>query len=212
MKFSLPVIPIKRKTLIVFATVVLLGILVAVGVWYQRKSSPPKEKMIGAIPTPTIPQDLATWDDPAGFSFQYTKGMSVDPHLEDEENYAHVELTDTGHPGRIVVWMKDTNASSIADWLSGEKSLKDVASIDTTLGGGEAKKIVVREPKKKLITAALDEDVVVIVEAEPEDETFWKGVYDSILSSFVFASRSTTASQAGPESETAAADEVENVE
>jgi hypothetical protein len=207
----------KKKKLIV-AGIIICVILISGILFFNRQRifSPKKvQKTAEVIASPTPKEDLVTWDDPAGFTFRYPKGLTVDKHDEDTENYAHVELTSTGHPGRVIVWAKDTTATTIAQWLKNEKSLKDAVSIDTTLGGNEAKKVMVKEPKKKQITATLDEDIVVIVETELDDEEFWKNVNDTIVGSLSFSTsqkENTAGSASSGEEPPIAADEEESVE
>lgn len=208
-----------NKRLIILAGVILIAGIVAGILFINRQRIFPQKKVQNVVESPTTPTpqvDLATWEDPAGFTFQYPKGIQVNKHDEDTENYAHVELTHPDHKGNVIVWMKDTTATTIAQWLKNEKSLASAVSVDTTLGGNEAKKVMVKEPKVKQITATLDEDVVVIVEANLEDEAYWQGVNDTILRSLSFNTSQTTTSaggDAGVQGEPAvAADEEETIE
>ena len=198
---------------------VIAGLVVIIGIIFftqQRmalQKNPQNTSDVSVTPAPK--EELLLWNDPAGFSFQYPKGLTVDKHDEDTENYAHVELSHPDHKGRIIVWMKDTAAATISQWLNNEKNLKDSISVDTILGGNEAKKIIIKEPKKKQITATLDEDVVVIVESELEDEEFWQNVNDTVFTSFSFSTSSNADTSGGAslgEEPPAEADEEESVE
>jgi len=40
----------------------------------------------------SIPVALLTWQDEAGFSFQYPQGTTIDKHPEDNQNYANLSL------------------------------------------------------------------------------------------------------------------------
>jgi len=121
-----------------------LSVLVVLGLagggywWYQQG------RTTGSGPTPTVAitplptyEPLEQWTDPAQFTFQYPKAVTLNPHEEDKINYAHVELTADRHPGRIIFWVKDTAAATLDDWVKKEKQ---TAAIDTTLGGLPAKK------------------------------------------------------------------------
>lgn len=135
---------------------------------------------------------LVTWNDPAGFSFQYPQNITIDKHDEDTENYAHLELTNASHPGRLIVWAKDTTYTDVATWVKKDASIKDAAVIDTSLGGKPAKKIILAQSAssgKKLITGAIDEQILFTIEAEPTGEDpYWQQTYDAISQSFVFVS------------------------
>jgi len=178
----------KKKIAIAVGIVVLVfsaGLLLVFRQKLVQKNT--GEQISSATATPSPKEELVLWEDPAGFSFQYPKGLTVDKHDEDTENYAHVELTSTDNKGRVIVWVKDTTATTIAQWLKNDKSLKDAVSVDTTLGGNEAKKVMVKDPTKKQITATLDEDVLVLIETELDEEGFWQKVNDGILGSMTFS-------------------------
>ena len=124
---------------------------------------------------------LKTWEDPAGFKFSYPEGIEIDNHEEDEENYAYLELTDKNHPGKILVWMKDKVEKNLDDWI--ESNLPTGGQIfDSELAGQPAKKVTFASPKK-MVTAAFDEEVIILVEVFPENE-WWLEVYQQVLSSF----------------------------
>lgn len=208
---------VKKKIVIISGIIVLLLIVVAVLVLHPQFTFQSKEHITEkGTPTPTPKEELIIWDDPAGFTFQYPKGLQLNKHDEDKENYAHVELTNPDHKGSVIVWEKDTTATTIAQWLKNEKSLASAVSVDTTLGGNEAKKVMVKEPNVKQITATLDEDVVVMVEANLEDQKYWQRVNDTIIGSLSFSTSQKTNTAGGDSSAqgepVVAADETENIE
>lgn len=123
---------------------------------------------------------LKTWDDPAGFKFDYPEEISIDSHEEDEENYAHLELTHKDHSGRILIWMKDKVEKSLDEWVANQEGNPQV--FDSELGGQPAKKMAFALPKK-LATAAFDQEVIILAEVFPEDE-WWSETYEQILNSF----------------------------
>lgn len=158
---------------------IIIGVLVGgVGAGIFLWSKQPKTTTpttVPSAPTP-VPVEQATWTDPAGFTFDYPKDVSVNPHEEDKDNYAHVELTHKDHPGRVIVWMKDLPAPTISG----------ASVLDTTLGGKPAKKILVSDPAKKLMIFAIDNDVYVSIEGELQDETYWTAVQNGIVDTFAF--------------------------
>jgi hypothetical protein len=127
---------------------------------------------------------LLTWEDPAGFSFSYPGEVAIDPHKEDQENYSHLELTSSDHPGNIIIWMKDTKYKDIENWAQKEVGT-DAQILDSELGEKPAKKVVFTDPEK-LEVAAIDVDVLVLLEMTPEDKTYWLAVFNQITSSFKF--------------------------
>lgn len=169
---------------------IIIGVLVGgvgAGIFLWTKQSKPSPIVSVAAPTP-VPIELAAWTDPAGFTFDYPKDVSVNPHEEDKENYAHVELTHKDHPGRVIVWMKDLPAPDLVTWVKKEKVFIGASVLDTTLGGKPAKKILITDPAKKLVVGAIDNDVLVTVEGELTDEAYWSDIHQKVVGSLVFVS------------------------
>jgi len=168
---------------IIFGTALLIGI----GVWVRNtlgKKSIPKE--VSQLSEAKVPE-LATWEDQAGFSFQYPKDVLINKHDEDLENYAHIEFTSATHSGRLIVWAKDTTYGDIAAWAAGDKTLANASIIDTTLGGKKAKKISISEPSKKLITGTIEDQILFTIETEPQSgDPFWTDTYATIVQSYAF--------------------------
>ena len=124
--------------------------------------------------------NLKTWEDPAGFKFNYPEEIEIDNHQEDEENYAHLELTEKNHPGKILIWMKDKVEKNLEAWVANQEG--DPQVLDSELAGQPAKKLAFASPQK-MVTAAFDQEVIIIIEVFPEDE-WWNETYEQILDSF----------------------------
>ncbi len=129
---------------------------------------------------------LVSWKDPAGFSFDYPEGVTINKHDEDQENYAHVELTRPDDPGRIIVWAKDTTAQDVAAWVKTEKAFQGASVVDTTLGGQPAKKILITSPAKKFVVGTVFDDIVWYAEAQLGEGDFWQKTFDTLSASFRF--------------------------
>lgn len=185
--------------------------------WVKSQSTKPSSQELVSPPTPT-PAQLLAWNDPNGFSFQYPEGLVVNKHDEDKENYAHVEFTSPDHPGRLIVWGKDParGVTDAVSWISQEKRFIGSSSLDTTLGGQQAKKVMIDGVTRVLVVGALYDGIVWSVEATLEDADFWTGVHTTIMNSFAFTSVKEPGSSATLESapvvETQAVDEEEVVE
>lgn len=129
---------------------------------------------------------LLEWKDPAGFSFQYEEGITIDKHDEDEKNYAHVEMTHSAYPGKLIVLAKDTTAADVAAWVKTEKTFRDGSIVDTTLGGQPAKKILFSTPTNKIIIGTIFDELLWYVEVEPGEGDYWQKTFDTIVQSFTF--------------------------
>ncbi len=128
---------------------------------------------------------LLTWHDPAGFTFQYPDGVTIDKHDEDQQNYAHVEITNKDHLGNVIVWAKDTTAADVTAWVRTEKRFKNANILDTTLGEKPAKKILLSSPSA-IIVGTIGDAILFTVESELDSDGFWNKVHDTIIKSFAF--------------------------
>lgn len=176
------------KKLWIVTGIIVVICVVAGGVFFfsQKKSKviSPGEA-VNSTPSPTSAVELTTWNDPAGFSFQYPKDLTVNNHEEDNDNYAHVELTTKDHPGSIIVWASDVSSA----WPP-----KGGTSIDTTLGGVAAKKILISTPSAKLIVGTISDGLLFKVEGTYTDKQYWQPVEDTIVKTFAFTPDTSAAS------------------
>lgn len=177
-----------RKTLLL---VLFLALIVGGFTFFlvirPRLSSPKKESEVKSETT----VDLTEWVDPSGFKFSYPKDLALDPHREDQENYAHLELVSTensglsaGEAGRLIIWVQKTEDSDLEGWVADQP--QNIQVLDTELGGLPAKKMAFSAPQK-LVTAAVDVDALVLIEMYPGSAAaYWQKVYDQVIASFEF--------------------------
>jgi hypothetical protein len=165
---------------------IIIGVLLFLGGTFLFFKSLKKSSFVKPVfevePT-TTEVKVVFWEDPSGFSFLYPEGIEIDPHEEDEESYAHLDLTSPDYPGHIVIWAKDTDFKDIESWAEEEAGSGQV--FDTELGGESAKKIAFSDPQK-MIVGAIDIDALVLIEMMPDEGGFWQKVYDDLLASFEF--------------------------
>ena len=166
----------------IISIVIIAGL--SAGIYYkyyslQNNISP----LSNSQPTP-VAEELVTWTDPSEFSIQYPKSMEVNPHDEDKINYAHVELTTSAHPGSLIVWTKDTKASDLESWVKMEKIEQ---AIDSTLGGLEAKKVLINESnRRQVILTTIRDGYLYQIEVNLEEQDYWNKIFDTVATSFKF--------------------------
>lgn len=163
---------------------VVAGGVTGVYIWQKTVSKKSEAPQVTSVSAPAA-VEMATWTDPAGFTFQYPKELTVDKHDEDTENYAHVELTHKDHPGNLIVWVKDTKAADVNAWVKTEKLFAGATTSEATLGGKPAKTVSIESPKK-VISGTIADELLFMVETTPTDTAYWTGVHDSIVKSFAF--------------------------
>ena len=112
----MPLISSWRKYIIigVVGVAAIGGIYVATTKSSREILSPGGNEVPSAAPKI---EDMVTWKDEAGFSFQYPKGLATNKHEEDNQNYAHVELTSPDHKGSVIVWVQDPFLLGLLGWI-----------------------------------------------------------------------------------------------
>lgn len=181
----------KKKILLIAAIVILLGMITGAIILF---TSPQKNSQTISIENEIIPTTtsktevkLLTWDDPAGFTFKYPEGWTIDKHDEDQENYAHVEFTmpKIGN-GNVIVWAKDTTAVDTNAWVKTEKLFLGADIKDVTLGGQPAKQIFLKSGDKIIVGTIYDELLFMIEATVASGGRDWTDLKDTIVNSFVF--------------------------
>lgn len=182
-----------NKKLLIGGGIFVLLVVIGGGIYFFTKGqsflNPMGEKKGELTGTD---QSLVSWKDPMGFTFEYPSNISVNPHSEDNTNYAHVELTKSGSDGNIILWAKDTTYLTLEEWLKNDKEVASANAIDTTWGGNTAKKVRISSPAPKVITATLYDDLIFLLEENPDKDGTLDVAYEAILTNFKFYQVSET--------------------
>lgn len=185
------------KRFVIGGIIVLLFVSANVFLFVLSKQRKPVVRPEGlqlstSVATPP-PASQKTWDDPAGFTFQYPEGLIINKHEEDNENYAHVELTDATHKGNVIVWVKDAPkgknrkvVTSLAEWIESDTRFDSANILDTTLGGKPAKKILLQIPQKMIIVGTVSDGLLFTIDGDFSDADYWTPLYLGIADSFKF--------------------------
>lgn len=157
---------------------------------------------------------LLTWDDPAGFTFSYPEGVVVNKHEEDQENYAHVEMTHPDHKGSLIVWAKDLPAgvTDVSTWVKKDPQLSKGVSLDTSLGDSVAEKTMVTNPEKRMVIGTIYDGLLFYVESTLTDEEYWEAAINTVTGSFVFKPTETSGQSAPPASPNSAGQDAGSVD
>jgi hypothetical protein len=188
---------VQKKVIIILAIVVVL--LIGGGVWWFGKGQgnpspvvPGGEEPLSRPTDKLSSSNTKTWNDPAGFTFEYSSGLAINNHPEDQINYANLEITSIGKTGSILIMAGDTKLKKIADW---EKT--QTKSEITTLGGKEAKKITLNTGETEI--GAIDSGILFTIKMNLSSDSslFWSDSFDQIIKSFTFVYPTTAPSSAG---------------
>ena len=143
----------------------------------MKQSGKSQTQSLSATP---VPVEMETWEDPSEFSFKYPKNLKLDPHTEDNENYAHIELTEPGSPGSIILWTKDTNYKTVDDYISGNKIESFIGS---SLGDLPAVKILDSTDNKKYSLITIRNGYLYQIEVNGG----WTDTFNLIIDSYKFS-------------------------
>jgi len=193
-----------NKKILAVLGIVLFIILGLGGYYFFNKRNKSFVASPNTLENKTVPSEkpfeLAKWEDPLGFTFSYPKELNLNPHDEDMENYAHIELTSGAESGKIIIWAKDTSFLTIEDFIKEDPIATSASSLDTTLANIPAKKINITKPEKKLITATIYDELLFLIETEQGQSDYWSRVNDEIIKNFTFAETSSENSSDGQSS------------
>lgn len=189
----------QTKVVITILGVTLVLVTVILGAYLRFKKEIVVPQVIQVeLPTSILVEETSTWDDPAQFSFQYPKSLLLNPHTEDQDNYAHVELTSAAHSGNLIIWVKDTTADTIDKWIIQGKIEN---AIDSNIAGISAKKVLITGDINKLTISAIRGGYLYQIETDlvglpvHADSDYWNKTLDTVLSSFKFTSTEKSATQ-----------------
>lgn len=184
--------------IILGVTAVLVTLILVVFLTLKKETVVSSE--VKVVPTSIPLEETTTWNDQAQFSFQYPKSLSLNPHNEDQVNYAHVELSSATHSGNLIVWVKDSAADTIDNWVKTEK-IKN--AIDSSLADVPGKKVLTTGDINKLTISVIQNGYLYQIETNLEDADFWNKTLDIVTSSFKFTSLgSSTVKQQTPDTST----------
>jgi len=150
---------------------------------FLKPSSSSPDQKFTQKPKEEFNFEWQTWEDAAGFAFEHPKELEIDEHLEDEVNYAYLELKSNEKNGKIVITVNDTEYSNINDWLEQDELVKDGNVLETEIASISARRIKLGDNQE--IAAFIDWDqVIYLINSQNEGEEYWRQIYIRILSSF----------------------------
>lgn len=172
----------------VAGTGIVLGLTFGIGLYIKAGKDDPltpisdeqNQKVVEAEVTP-LSVEKAVYEDPAGFSFQYTVDYTVkDITPEDDEYYTLVSLEKEGEKvGSLSVL--DTDLESTEEWLEEQdliEKLKLVGAAGLDMISAEQ-----YQGDGKLYTVAVDKGALYVIKTDKTAEK----AYDLLISSFKLA-------------------------
>lgn len=181
----------KPKKLIIWVLVLLIGILAGLGIvfnkqiisWWQSRG---RDKSLGIKEEEKekFSFDWALWEDAAGFSFEYPRGLEIDVHSDDDINYSFLTLTSKEREGKIDIICNDSQYQTIEEWAEEDSLVKAGNALETEVASISGQRVALGGGRE--ITAFIDwDEVIYVFDKTPEKELdFWNEIYARIISSF----------------------------
>jgi hypothetical protein len=182
----------KDKRFLVGALTILLTVtIIEFGIIFWRNQlKTTQNTKLQPIPTQQ-PFSYIQWKDASGFLVEYPDQLTVNPHEEDDANYAHVEFSSPDHQGSVVIWAKDAVSSkglayqNSIDWQKDQKDYVIQSTIESLLGGKQAIKFVTDSEINTQGIASVYDGIVWIIETRVPD-SFWQEIYLHMIDTFQF--------------------------
>jgi len=178
----------KSKAIIVCIIIVAVTIIAAFYILNSGKTNLPvssntNQALVAFERQPS--KTVKEYVDSSGFSFKYPQDVQVSKKdtTNDATAYANLEIISSQAKGSISVKVSDTKLKSIDDWFL-ENELTFTKEVK--IGGLSGKEANVNN---KIISAALDQNILFTIEVYTQNQKYWQSVYDTILSSFNFVSQ-----------------------
>lgn len=178
----------QKKVLIILAVVVVISVIGGL-LWFRSRQTAsevlsPTEQTSEVTPAQTG-ANLLTWNDQAGFTFQYQPGIKINKHDEDQGNYAHLDLYLDSKDGVVKILASDTKYKTAEEWANKEKksSQAEVEIMEATLSGKSARKITFSDTQTTTI-GVVDEGLLFTIKLEPDKEGYWQKIFDQTVSTF----------------------------
>lgn len=190
-----------KKTYLVTAIIAgfVFGGLILAFIWSRQKPAPSgiiKNSPV-AKPTP-IALKLKDWEDPAGFKTAVPEDAQIDQNLDDEENYAHLELTHKSNPdGNVIIYVSDlplgtkNKTVTTLDELIALPEYEGAIIVDTQLGGQPAGKLKLKDGSTVIL--ALYDEVLFKLVLNGSQNPYWQQVFDDVVNNFAYVPVNKTA-------------------
>ena len=174
----------KKKILAVAGVSLILVGLIAMGVKIGQK---PKTTS-GPVVTPTpirIEAENKTYQDEAGFSFEYPTGLEIKDVSGNQDVYSILEITAPDKNEKMIIRVVDTKYKTIAEWLKSQNQSGNPVARDFEIGGMTGQQIQLENPRR-LVSLVIDKGVMYYFESplSAEEGQYWNMVHNTIALSF----------------------------
>ena len=175
----------KKKILVIAGVGLILIGLIALGIKMGQK---PKTTLGPAAPTRMpirIEAENQTYEDEAGFNFEYPAGIEIKDVSGNQDVYSILEISAPDKNEKMIIRVVDTKYKTIAEWLKKESQSDDAAAREFEIAGMTGQQIQLEDPRR-LVSLAIDKGVMYYFESSLSEEEgqYWNMVHNTIVLSF----------------------------
>lgn len=174
--------------ILVVSGILVVGLAIILAANRFKKEEKIVSPTTGEIPGTQMPVDkgkFKTYNDEAGFSFNYSEDLTVkEVENQDETTYSWLEISGLAKPKEFIsIKLTDTTLSSVDDWLKKNKQTDWVAN-EAVLSGMNGK--IINSPTK-IISVAIQKRILFLIESPADADGFWEKQHEIIGESFKVA-------------------------
>jgi hypothetical protein len=163
-------------------------ILIGAGAVVLKVAQKPKpaitpDSIISSTPAPE--EKLLTYNDEAGFSFEYPESLKIEDISGNLDVYSILEITSETTSGTATLKVVDTKYKTIDDWLKKTPEASTAGSArEIELAGMTGQQIQLENPRR-LVTSVIDGGVLYYLESPLDSNSaYWNKAHNAIVSSF----------------------------
>lgn len=179
----------KKILMIAGISLILIGLgTIILKVAQKSKSVIMPVSTISSTPAPE--EKLLTYEDEAGFSFEYTEGLVIKDVSGAQDVYSILEITSAEQSGKMVIRVVDTKYKDPSLFFASLKTTLG-ASREFELAGMAGQQIQLENPRR-LVTSAIDKGVLYYLESPLDSNSdYWNKAHNAIVSSFAIGEAKT---------------------
>lgn len=164
----------KQKKIVILGVLGVLGVLGGLGILVVKRKQASITPSPLVNPTPVPEEKMATYNDEAGFSFEYPEGLKIED-ISGVNDYSVLDITSPDEEGKMAIRVVDTKLKEATG--GGE-------SREVDLGGMAGKQFQLENPRR-LVTEAIDKGVLFHFESPLGTAgAYWNKIHNTIVSSF----------------------------
>ena len=190
-----------KKSKIIFALIsTFLISSIAFIILNPKKPSSQPESEVTIEQTAVLDSNTVIHEDWAGFSFEYTEGLTIQEiELDDDRIYSSLEIIGPENQ-KIILKITDEQYENLEEWQEEFEKNNLVSSVKEIYWADIPGLQLLYGAPKKLLTVAYNDNVFYLLESSADDD-FLEKTHNNILNSFEFTLFETITDEIKPSPE-----------